>query len=75
MKYLLAMASLVLFGCDFSEPRAEPPKWTWENALPADCATLVQQGVDAYRDKRATADFVMDGLEKHCGAKGTLAWK
>lgn len=40
--------------------------------LPVNCRAYVQLAVDAYRDKQYTAEEAMAGLERNCGANGSI---
>ena len=61
--FFLGVAFLV--GCD---PNSQPK--FGDSGLPKNCRAYVQVAVDSYRSKRYTADEVMDGLERNCGAQG-----
>jgi hypothetical protein len=43
-----------------------------ESGLPKNCRAYVQVSIDGYRNKKYTADEVMVGLERNCGANGQL---
>lgn len=66
---------LSLFGFLFSLMGCDPNTkavYGEESGLPKNCRAYVQVSIDGYRDKKYTADEVMGGLERNCGANGQL---
>lgn len=59
---------LALVACD---PNAKAI-YGEETGLPKNCRAYVQASVDGYKEKKYTADEVMAGLERNCGAHGHL---
>jgi hypothetical protein len=65
----LAWAAISLVAC--GDPNSKPA-YGRDTGLPANCRAYVQGAIDGYRAKKYTADEVMDGLERNCGANGYL---
>ena len=63
----------LLGGCG-SDADNQKPIFGSETGLPANCRAYVQFAVDEFRGKKYTADETMIGLERNCGANGSL-WK
>jgi hypothetical protein len=64
----LLVAISCLAGCDTNDK----PLYGKETGLPSNCRAYVQVAVDSYRQKQYTAEEVMAGLERNCGAAGAL---
>lgn len=65
-----ALALLVLLaGCGSDDN--DKAVYGESTHLPVNCRAYVQVAVDAYRDKRYTAEETMAGLERNCGANGS----
>lgn len=64
--------ALLLAGC--SDDDNDKPAYGEGTGLPVNCRAYVQVAVDAYRDERYTAEETMAGLERNCGANGSI-WK
>ena len=69
--FCLVCTITLLAGCSDDDNAA--PAYG-KTGLPVNCRAYVQVAVDSYRAKQYTADEVIDGLERNCGANGH-SWK
>ncbi len=63
--------AVLLAGCNGDDN--DKPVYGEGTGMPVNCRAYVQEAVDAYREKRYSAEETMDGLERNCGANG-IAW-
>ena len=64
--------AVLLAGCSGDDN--DKPVYGDGTGLPVNCRAYVQVAVDAYRNKRYTAEETMAGLERNCGANGGI-WR
>lgn len=69
LKILLAFGFLSnLVACDPNSKAA----YGEGSGLPKNCRAYIQVSIDGYRNQKYTAEEVMAGLERNCGANGQL---
>ena len=71
MVFLALVLPSFLIACDSSVDNSKPI-YGKESGRPANCRAYVQVAVDAYRRKEYSAEETMAGLERNCGAMGSL---
>jgi hypothetical protein len=67
----LSFTVLLLIGCDSTVDNTKA-QFGKETGLPSNCRAYVQVAIESYRSKSYTADETITGLERNCGANGSL---
>ena len=62
---------LFLSGCADDN---DDPKYGAQSGLPINCRAYVQFSINEYRAGKFSADALVAGLERNCGANGQI-WK
>ncbi len=69
--FRVLLSCFLLFGLVACDPNSKAT-YGEESGLPKNCRAYVQVSIDGCRSKKYTAEEVMVGLERNCGANGQL---